>query len=192
MTHLLGILSGILAGIAVIPYAFDTIKGRARPERASWFIWLILAVIAFSGQFAEGATNSLWLTGIDTAGVLLIFCLSIKHGTGGLTKRDGCALLAAGVGLILWYLTRHALIALGFVIAIDAIGTSLTVIKTYQDPSSETYLVWLLVSIAGVVAMFAVGNFYVGQLVYPFYIFLANFSVLIAIWAGKFRPAKAK
>jgi hypothetical protein len=185
MAHIIGLLAGILAGVAIIPYVIDMLRGRARPERATWFIWLVLALIAFGSQLAQGATNSLWLTGFDTVGVLVVFSLSTKYGVGGFTKRDSIALIAAAIGLLLWYVTRHAIIALGIVIAIDALGTSLTVVKTYHDPSSETYLMWLLVGVAGLMTMFAVGSFNIGLLVYPLYIFLANSAVILAMWAGK-------
>lgn len=185
MLQTLGIASGILVGISYIPYVKDIFLHTTKPERASWFIWSVLGGIAFFSQLAEGASWSLWLTGIETIGVLFIFLLSMIYGVGGWTQRDIIALTAAGIGLILWHFTQHAFIALFISIFIDVIGTSLTVIKAYQDPGSETFSTWVLVAIAGILSMCAVGMVDLVLLSYPFYIFLSNIAVVIAMILGK-------
>ncbi len=78
------------------------------------------------------------LTGAQTFGDLFIFILTIKWGFGGFLKRDILALLGAGIGLVLWYATKEAAVALFMVILIDAIGVYLTVIKAYENPATET------------------------------------------------------
>jgi len=177
--ELFGISAGILAGVAAIPYILDILKKRARPERASWFIWLLLSSIALIGQLAEGATWSIWLTVFDTFTVLIVFLFSIKYGEGGFTKRDKIGLIAAALGLIGWYFTRQAVIAILFVIAVDLSGTSLTVIKTWKEPASETYPIWLILSIASIFSMLSLGEWSLVLLVYPAYIFVANLSVVV-------------
>jgi hypothetical protein len=185
MLEFLGIAAGLLAAASYIPYAYDIVAKKVRPERASWIIWLVLALIAFTTQLAEGASASLWFTGLDSLGVIIILVLSAKYGTGGLSRRDYAALVAAAIGLVLWYLTRHAAIALGITLIIDAIGTSLTVVKTFEDPSSETYPMWTIVTIAGLMATVSVGQLNPVLLAYPVYILLANFAVVVAIFLGR-------
>ncbi len=185
MLQLLGIISGILSGGSYLPYIRDIFKGTTKPERASWFIWATLGVIAFFSQLAEGASWSLWFTALDTLGVFLIFTLSFKYGVGGFNRRDVFALMAAGVGLILWYLTRHAFIALFITMFIDATGAVLTVLKAYEDPGSETLSMWVIIAFAAILAMASVGTFNPVLLAYPFYIFLANAAVVIAILFGR-------
>src|SRR6266498_3135268 len=102
MLQFLGITSGILTGIACIPYIKDILLGKTKPERTTWLIWSLLGSIAFFSQMSEDANWSLWLTGIDTLGVIFIFLLSLNYGVGGWTKRDMIALIAAGIGLVLW------------------------------------------------------------------------------------------
>lgn len=179
-----GISAGILAAVAYVPYIRDILNGDAKPERASWLIWVVLAGIAFFSQRTEGARASLWFVGLDGLGALIILLLAIKHGVGGLTRRDKVGLVAAGIGLVLWYVTRHATIALLMTIVVDASGTSLTVLKTYEDPSSETYAMWVMVTIAGILTIVSVGRIDIALLVYPLYIFLANFAVVLAKFVG--------
>ena len=190
--EVLGVTSGILAGIAAIHYLIDIVKKRARPERASWFIWLVLSTIALFGQLAEGATWSVWLTVFDTLTVLVIFLVSIKYGEGGFTKRDIIGLIAAALGLVGWYITRQAVIAILFVVAVDISGTSLTIIKTWKEPSSETYPLWIILSFASLLSMLSVGNWNYVVLLYPAYIFIANLSVAITKFIAENRLKKLK
>lgn len=190
MLAVLGIFSGILSISGYFPYIRDVLKRKTYPERASWLIWAVLTVIAFASQLAKGASNSLWLPGLETCGLITVLLLSIPFGTGGLTKKDIIALCFAGIGLVLWYFTKEPAVALYIIIAIDMIGTILTFQKAYVDPESETLSTWIMVAIAGILAMLATGTWNIILLSYPLYIFLANAAIAIAILLGKNRKKK--
>ncbi len=185
METIFGYVAAGLSMLMVVPYIYDIFRKNTQPERASWFIWTTLGFIAFFTQLAKGATDSLWLTIGQTLAVLIVFLLSIKYGVGGFTKRDIRALIAAGIGLVIWYLTNEASYALLIVIAIDAIGTYLTVSKSYADPESETMSTWILSGTSGIFGMLAVGVFSPILLAYPLYIVVANYSVAIAMILGR-------
>jgi len=184
MLQIFGYISVLLSIAMIFPYIRDIFRLETKPERGSWFIWTVLGFIAFFSQLAKGATDSLWLTVGQTTSVLIIFLLSLKYGYGGLGKRDIRALVGAGVGLILWYLTREASYALVFVILVDSIGTFLTLTKSYKDPGSETLSTWVMSGTSGIFGMLAVGSLNLILLVYPFYIVLANYVIVAAILLG--------
>ena len=125
------------------------------------------------------------MTGAQTLGVIIIFLLSLRKGEGGFTSRDYSALAVATLGLVLWYATRQAVWALLFVIIADAAGAVITVMKSFEDPESETLSAWIFDTLGGVLAMIAVGSFQLNLLVYPAYIFLANFAVIVAVLLGR-------
>ena len=181
MLQLFGFISGILVVIAYIPYLKDILRGKTKPERASWLIWFILGGISFFSQEAKGATNSLWLIGTENLGILAVFLLSLKYGTGGLTKLDLLGLAAAAFGLLMWSTTKEAAIALYIVLTINLIAALLTIHKTYNNPKSETLLTWLLAGIGGIFAILSVGTWNLVVLSYPIYHVIINFSVVITI-----------
>lgn len=186
MLQIFGLTSGLLSALAYIPYVKDILEHKTKPARASWGIWLALGMIAFFSQLAKGATNSLWLTAIQAvAGVILVFLLSLKFGVGGLTRGNFLVVTAASIGLVLWYFASEPALALLINIAIGTIGGSVTVVKAYQDPGSETLSSWLLFGTAGVFAMLAVGKFDFILLVYPFYIASISYAVPLAMILGK-------
>lgn len=185
MLAIFGYLSAILSILMVVPYIRDILLLKTRPERASWFIWTVLGFIAFFSQLAKGATNSLWLTAGQTLAVLIIVLLSIKYGEGGFVKRDIAALVAAGIGLILWYLTKEAAWALLIVIAVDSVGTLLTALKSYKDPESETFSTWILSGTSGIFGALAVGALSPILLAYPIYIIFANYLIVVMMILGR-------
>jgi hypothetical protein len=184
MLKVIGLFAGFLALISYLPYTKDIIAKKVKPERATWLIWSLLAAIAFFSQLSKGATQSLWFTGLDSIGAFIILGLAFKFGIGGLRKRDTIALILAALGLVLWYFSNNAIYALAITMAVDFIGASLTVWKTYVDPDSETYLMWLMVSIASILAIISVGKWNISLMIYPFYILLANLAVVFAIFFG--------
>ncbi len=150
MLQIFGYLSAVLSIVMVIPYIIDIYKKETKPERASWLIWTVLGIIAFASQLAKGATDSLWLTTGQTLAVFFVFILSIKYGVGGLTKWDIRALIAAAIGLVIWYFTKEAAWALFIVVAIDSIGSLITVVKSYLDPETETVSTFVISGASGV------------------------------------------
>jgi len=190
MLEVLGIVSGIIGFVCVFPYIQNILLKKTKPERASWFIWSVLGGIAFFSQLAKGATNSLWMTGIDTLGVLVTFILAIKFGSGGLNSRDIKALVVAFLGLVIWFFTKEAAYALFIVIVVDASGAILTILKAYEDPGSETMSTWILSGLSGLIAAFAVGQINWILLSYPLYICIANWSVAGAMLLGKQKSSK--
>jgi hypothetical protein len=185
MLAIFGYISAILSIIMIIPYVRDILLLKTKPERASWFIWTVLGFIAFFSQMAKGASDSLWLTGGQTLAVFIIVLLSIKFGVGGFTGRDIKALIVAGIGLIVWYLTKEASWALLIVIIVDGAGTLLTAIKSYEDPESETLSTWVISGTSGIFGALAVGILNPILLIYPLYIVFANYLIVLMITLGK-------
>lgn len=190
MLAIFGYISAGLSILMIAPYIRDILLHKTKPQRASWFIWTVLGFIAFFSQWAKGATDSLWLTGGQTAAVLIIVLLSVKYGTGGFTRRDITALVAAGIGLVLWYLTSEAAFALAMVILVDSIGSLLTLLKVYKDPESETLSTWVMSGTSGIFGTLAVGSTNPILLAYPVYIIIANYSIASAMLLGKHRKIK--
>lgn len=180
-----GWIAGGLSALCYIPYIIGIFKRTVRPERASWLIWSVLTAIGFFSNLALGATDSLWLPGVQGVGVIIVFLLSIKHGYGGLLRRDIVTLAASALILVTWYFTKQPVIAVYLATFIDALGGYLTIVKAYEAPETEAPATWAMSGTAGLFAMLAVGRLDAALLVYPFYIFLVNSAVFVAIFLGK-------
>jgi len=187
-----GILSGIFSTFAFLPYIIDTVARRTRPQRASWLIWSVLGSIAFFSQVFEGATESLWFAGVQVTGTIIVFLLSIIIGVGSyLSRADYFVLLAAAVGLVLWYFTETAVYALAITISISLLGGTVTIAKAFRDPESETMLTWAISFAASIFAIISVGKADWVLLAYPLYLFTLNGAIVMAMMFGRLVGTRA-
>jgi hypothetical protein len=173
--------------LSFVPYIRDIFKKTTKPERASWFIWSVLNVIAFASLWTKGASDSLWLTGGQVIGDIVVLALAIPYGMGGFARSDKVALIAASVGLLLWYLTNEPAVALAIAIAIDMAGLYLTVTKAYEHPATETLSSWTLTWVSGLFAILSVGVLNITLLAWPVYIFGAGIAVCVGMRLGRRR-----
>ncbi len=151
----------------------------------TWFIWCVLLSIAFFAQLSKGGTWSLITTAVDLLGVVIIFILSIKYGVGGATKLDKLVLAGAGVGLVLWYFTSEPLFALLITIFIDFIAGLLTIIKTYKQPETETFIAYMICGTGGLLGALAVGKYNFSLLIFPVWICLFNYAIGMTVIFGR-------
>lgn len=157
MGEFFGITAGIVGVIGYAPYARDVIKGTTTPDRIAWLIWTLEYTALFFAQVTEGAAHSLWLIGLQLLGVVIIFFLSLRHGVGAFTKHSYMLLAFVFVALLVWHTAQDAALAILILIAVEASGVVLTMIKVFKNPGSETLSFWVLIGTAGALGIPAVG-----------------------------------
>lgn len=184
--------SGLILLAGAPPYLIDILKGKTKPQRATWFIWSVLGVIAFISQLRLDGGWSLVFVGLDGLGSLLVFLLSLKFGTGGWARLDRLALVIALIGVGLSFVIKQPVLALLGVVLADLSGAVLTVLKTFRHPESETAITWFFVGTASLLGVFSVGKLNLGLLIYPAYLTLANYGVLAAQGLGYTMRRKSK
>jgi hypothetical protein len=185
MAELFALLSGLVVLIGAPPYLLDILKGTTKPERTTWFIYAVQGSIAFGSQVVLGAHWSLLFAGLNAAGNLIVFLLSLKYGVGGWKRIDIAALTIAAIGLVLSLVTENALIALWGVIVADFAGTVPTLVKTYRAPKSETSITWFTLGTSSLLAIGSVGSWSFKLLLYPVYMTFATYGVLVAQYFGR-------
>ena len=132
-------LGAIIFTLGSIGYIFDTLKGRVRPNRVTWFIWSLAPLIAFSAQLEEGvAIHQSLLT--FTVGFIPFLILTAsflnKKSYWKLGKLDiTCGVLSL-IGLLLWQVIGIGLVAIAFAILADGVAAIPTIIKSYKFPDS--------------------------------------------------------
>jgi hypothetical protein len=184
MAEIFAILSGLILLAGAPPYLIDILKGKTKPERATWFIWSVLGTIAFISQTSLHGGWSLVFVGLDGAGSIVVFLLSLKYGVGGWSRLDKAGLVIATMGVVISLLAHDAVIALCGVVLADVAGVVLTVHKTFLHPSSETSITWFFLGSSALLGALAVGKVQFDLLLYPAYLAIANYSVLIAKYSG--------
>ncbi|NYZ73506.1 hypothetical protein H0O00_00010 [Candidatus Micrarchaeota archaeon] len=176
----LGIAAAVIATAAFIPYIRSVLKGKTRPNRATWFIWFVLGIIICASYWSVGARNTFWIT--LPVGTVLTALLSIKYGVGGWTPFDRMCLLGAGFGLLLWWVSGIPFTALVIGILIDMIGYLPTMKKIWHDQGSEDRLTWTMFFISSVLNVFALETWVFEIAIFPLYVVVFNGAVMALLF----------
>ena len=120
-------------------YAYNTLKGKTKPNRITWFLWALAPLIAFSAQLNEGARWESIMTFMVGFGPLLIFLASFvnRKAFWKITRMDIVCGLVSVLALVLWLVTGTGTIAIIFSILADFIAAIPTLVKAFNDPDSE-------------------------------------------------------
>ncbi|HSX36448.1 MAG TPA: hypothetical protein VLH84_05965 [Patescibacteria group bacterium] len=177
----LGALAGMLQFISIVPYLVDIFRGKTKPERATWWIWLLLNLVSLGAQVGAHARWSLLLTAGQTIVTAAVAVLSLRHGYGKFHRKDMAAVGVAIVGVGLWWLLKSPLAALIVVVLVDLTGFWLTIEKTWKAPQTETLATWAISAVSGTLGALAVGALNATQLLYPLYIMTGNWLMVSII-----------
>lgn len=175
-----GVISGVLMAGSGVPYVLDIFRHTTKPERATWWVWSGLALMALVAQIQAGSTWSLFMTSASLVTCTTIAVLSIRYGYGTFKKRDITALAVAAFGMAISYALKSPLVALLIIIGVDTIGYALTLVKTWEAPETETLSTWIIGAVSSFFGLFAVSQPNFTKLIYPAYILMSN-TIIIAI-----------
>jgi hypothetical protein len=148
---LLGQVAGVMALVQVIPYVVSIGRGHTKPERTTYFIWLILNIVTTTSYIAVGARTTIWTEIAYSFTAFLIFGLSIKHGMGGFSTFDIVCFLLAMTGIGVWLSTRDVLLTFYFSTFVSFIAYLPTIKKAYFLPETENTLSWVMTTCTAVV-----------------------------------------
>lgn len=177
----IGIIAGIVALAATSVYIAGILKrdeeGRIKPNRATWFIWTVLAWIILLSYRASGAEETIWVPLGYAFGATTIFLLSIKRGVGGWTTLDKWCLACAGLSLAIWS-TVGSIFALIAALSTDTAGFIPTLKKAWFEPQNEGRLAWTIGLVANFLNIFAVREWTFAVAVHPIYMFLSHVLIV--------------
>lgn len=163
----------------IVPYIKSIITSTTRPSAVSWFGWALLFIIATAAQASKGIDWSLAVPLISTISTTAIAFTALYMGRAVWTRADGICIALATLAIILWAITKEPLTAIILSIIADLSVTTPTIIKTYQDPTSEPSTLWILYVIGITLELVATRDFTIYNLLFPVYTVLG--STIIAI-----------
>lgn len=183
------IVGAIIFGIGSIPYILETLQGKVKPNRVTWLIWSIGPLIAFSAQIKQGVGIQSFLTLMYGIVPMIIFAASFvnKKAYWKLGRLDIVCGAFAFLGLILWQITQIGNLAIAFSILADALATFPTLVKSYHEPETENYMLFLTNAISAGITLLTIQVWTFAEYAFPLYIFIMTIilTVLIKFKIGK-------
>ena len=183
---LLGTGASILLLALIVPYIRSIITSTTRPSAVSWFGWALLFAIATAAQASKGIDWSLAVPLISTISTTIIAFTALYMGRAVWTRVDGICIVLGTLAIILWAVTKEPLTAIILSMVADLAVTFPTIVKTYQDPTSEPAPLWVLYVIGVTLELIATQNFTIYNLLFPVYTVLGSAIIMVLALRGRF------
>ncbi len=174
MQDTLLILGSLITIFSTVPYIIDIIKGKTKPNIATWITWFLLTSVVTIAEFAAGEYRTAIFTTTAVIETVLVITLGLKHGHTHYSKFDTFSQIAALFSFILWAIFNTPLAAIFFSILIDSLGALPTIRHSWQAPNEETWQAFALAGLGSFIAIFSYHQFNWTSLSYSVYLIIAN------------------
>lgn len=183
------IVGFVIGMLGTIKYLIETIQGRVKPNRVTFFLWALAPLIAFFAEIKQGVgIQSLMTFGVGFS-PLLIFLASFvnKKAEWKLGWFDFTCGGLSLAGLALWYITRVGDIAITFSIIADGLAALPTIVKVYSYPETENGWLYLTASVSALLTLLTIDIWNFAHYGFPLYILIVT---LIIFTLAQFKLGK--
>lgn len=184
---LLGSAASLLLLALIVPYIRSITRSTTRPSAVSWFGWALLFAIATAAQASKGIDWSLAVPLISTISTTIIAFAALFMGRAVWTRADGICIVLATLAIILWAITKEPLTAIILSVIADFFVTVPTIVKTYQDPTSEPSTLWVFYVIGVTLELVATTQFTAYNLIFPVYTVIGSAIIMVLALRSSFR-----
>lgn len=170
--------------VASTHYAYETIKGRTKPNRVTWFLWATAPLIATAAALSTGSKISSLPVFMAGFGPLIVFAASFvnKKSYWKLERFDYFCGLFSVLALLFWYLSKNPNIAILFSILSDGLAAVPTIRKSWVNPETETLSPYLVTAVSSALALFSVRSWEFSEWAFPAYlVFICTLFTLIIL-----------
>ncbi|NWJ40624.1 MAG: hypothetical protein HXX12_06595 [Geothrix sp.] len=184
------IAGAILGSLGGFYYLYETLLGRAQPNRITWLLWGIFPLVIFAAQRAQGVQGISWASFAAGFMPLLIFAASFfnKKAYWKSEPRDYYLMAAAIIGIILWAMTSKPNLALLLSLVADVLASIPTLIKSYRHPHSESWIAYAVSALGFGLSLLSIQAHTFESTTFVAYVFILNAS--LAVLASRRRMPK--
>lgn len=186
------IVGAIIGSLGGFYYLYETILGKAQPNRVTWLLWGIFPMVIFVAQRAQGVAGVSWASFVAGLTPLIIVAASFfnKKAYWKSEPRDYCLMAAAIFGIILWALTDKPNLALLFSLLADILASIPTIIKAYHHPHSESWIAYAVSTFGFGVGFLSVQIYNFENAAFVAYLVILNGSLAVLASRGR-KPKQA-
>jgi hypothetical protein len=183
------VVGAVIGSIGGFYYLFETIMGKAQPNRVTWFLWGLFPMIIFVAQRAQGVEGLSWASFAAGFTPFLILLASFinKKAYWKTEPRDYYLMGAAIAGIGLWALTDNPNLAIILALVADMFAGLPTFIKAYKHPQTESWVAYAISTLGFGLSILAIQTYTFENYAFVIYLFLMN--GLLAYLASRKRQA---
>jgi hypothetical protein len=141
-----------------LSYTLQTLRGKTKPNRVTWFMWSLAPLIAFAGEVKGGIglpSLAVLSAGLGPCAVFISSFINPKAYWETKWTDWACG-AAAMIGLALWQTTSNQDYAIGFAILADFFAAVPTLRKAWRHPETEngkSYILYICNNILGLLCV---------------------------------------
>ncbi|MBU0998729.1 hypothetical protein KKG24_00250 [Patescibacteria group bacterium] len=170
-----------------LSYIKSIIKGEAKPNLVSWFIWALAPLIGVFFQLKAGAglvSLPIFMDGFLSL-LIIITAILTKNGFWKFNAFDlYCGALAL-MALILYIFTHNLGISILFAILSDGLATMPTLVKSWKFPETEAVTVYLVAALSNAFGLLIIKNWTFSIYSFGLYFVLINLVIVFCIYRKK-------
>ena len=183
--HCLVIISTLLLLWGGYAYFRDTLAGRTKPNRVSWFLWALAPLVSFSAAFSVDA--DIWasvrvLVGGVVPAVIFLGSFVNRKSYWKLTRFDWFCGGLSLTALLFWQLASSPLIAVLLATAANTFASIPTFIKAWNFPETETRLTFITSFLSAVLIIPAIPVWNVANSAFQIGLMLTTGALLVAVY----------
>ena len=182
-TETIGMISGLLVVISIVPYSIRTYQGKIQPNFTSWSLWSLLGLALLLTYKSSGAESNLWPAVFGFTNPTLITLLMLKQ-RGEWTKPNRVEKICVVFSLMsfgLWLgvhnnkeLAQYAL----YLAIIADIWTAIPTIKyVWTRPDDDRPFAWALFAVGYGLAIFAITDHTFANYILPIWMLFAGLGI---------------
>lgn len=184
-THWLVILSVIISVSGSFVYIKNTILGKTKPNRVSWFFWALAPLIGTAAAIYAGA--DIWATvRIFISGFLplTVFVVSFFNPQSywKLNKFDLMCGVFSVLALIVWGFANSPILAILLVAIGDGFACLPTIFKAWKYPETETGITFVASLVATIIILPSIPVWNIENSAFQIYLLLANTAIIFSIY----------
>lgn len=183
----IGLSSGLLVIVSIIPYAIRTYEGKIHPNLTSWSLWVLIGLALLLTYKSSGAGSNVWPAVFGFTNPLLITLLVVKK-HGRWTKMNRVEIVCLILGLIslgMWAVVHDrqelAHYALYLAIVADICAAIPTLVFVWTQPDGDRPFAWGFFAIGYGLAIFAITEHTFANYVLPLYMFFVSLIVALPL-----------
>lgn len=185
------IIGAVIGSLGGCYYLYETIVGKAQPNRITWLLWGLFPLIIFVAQRAQGVKDISWTSfGAGFLPLLVVIASFFnKNAYWKSQRRDYLLMAAAIIGIILWAITDDPNLALLFSLVADMLASVPTLIKAYRHPRSESWIAYAISTFGFGMCLIAVQIHNLENTAFVAYVFILN-GALAALASQRHKPTR--
>lgn len=189
----IGLVSGLLVAVSVIPYSVRTYQGKVRPNLTTWSLWTLIGLALMLTYKSSGAEANVWPAVFGLVNPLIITVIVVwRHG--GWTKLNRieiACLVFCLLSFCLWMRVREskemAQYALYLAIVADLFAMIPTIAFVWAQPDGDRPFVWVFFAVGYGLTIFAITEHTFANYVLPFYMFFGAMSIALPLVLYRWR-----